>query len=121
MRLVRENLVVQFSVLGFVVLAAIAVIVSVVLSNKIESDAVDALIDGDRISMMLAHFIKLSGPLTRQRSLGLALLYTRWNALMPCAPAVFRLTKISSGIPAKQAEYDQVHRLLPDHSFPENH
>jgi len=45
MRLVRENLVVQFSVLSFVVLAAIAVILSVVISNKIESDAVDALID----------------------------------------------------------------------------
>ena len=45
MRLVRENLVVQFSVLSFVVLAAIAVILSVVLSNKIESDAVDDLID----------------------------------------------------------------------------
>jgi len=45
MRLVRENLVVQFSVLSFVVLAAIAVILSVVMSNKIESDAVDDLID----------------------------------------------------------------------------
>ena len=45
MRLVRENLVVQFSVLSFVVLAAIAVILSVVLSNKIESDAVDDLVE----------------------------------------------------------------------------
>jgi len=45
MRLVRENLVVQFSVLSLVVLAAIAVILSVVLSNKIESDAVDDLVE----------------------------------------------------------------------------
>ena len=45
MRLIRENLVFQFSVVSFVVLAAIAVILSTVISNKIESDAVDALID----------------------------------------------------------------------------
>ena len=45
MRLVRENLVVQFSVLSLVVLAAKAVILSVVLSNKIESDAVEDLVE----------------------------------------------------------------------------
>jgi len=42
-QIVKDNLVVQFSVLSFVMMAAIAEILSIVLSNKIRSDAIDAL------------------------------------------------------------------------------
>ena len=41
----RDNLLVQFSVVGFVVVLVIAVTLAAVLSKKIRSDAVDSLID----------------------------------------------------------------------------
>jgi hypothetical protein len=41
----KDNLLVQFSVVSFVVMAAIAVILAAVISNKIRSDAVAALVD----------------------------------------------------------------------------
>ena len=40
-----ENLLVQFSVISFVVLATIAMILAVALSRKIRSDALDDLVD----------------------------------------------------------------------------
>lgn len=45
MRWLRENLVVKFSVVSFVVMTAIAGALAVTLSNKIRSDALDALSD----------------------------------------------------------------------------
>ena len=45
LRGLRENLLVQFSLVGFVILATIAVVLAVVLSNKIRSDAIDAVIN----------------------------------------------------------------------------
>lgn len=45
MRYLKENLLVQFSVISFVVMAVIAVVLGIVLSNKIRSDAVDALVN----------------------------------------------------------------------------
>lgn len=44
MRQLRENLVVQFSLASFVVVAAIALVFASVLADKIRSDAVDALV-----------------------------------------------------------------------------
>jgi signal transduction histidine kinase len=41
MRKLRENLLVQFSVISFAVMAVIAVVLAIVLSNKIRSDAID--------------------------------------------------------------------------------
>lgn len=43
MRWLRENLLIQFSVVSFVVMAAIAVALTITLSNKIQSDALDRL------------------------------------------------------------------------------
>ena len=43
MRLFRENLLVQFSVVGFVIMAAVAVVLSSVLTNQVRSGAVDDL------------------------------------------------------------------------------
>ena len=45
MSLLRENLLVQFSVISFVVMAVIAVVIATTLSNKIRSDAVNDLVD----------------------------------------------------------------------------
>ena len=45
MRLLRDNLLIQFSVVGFIVLLAVAVLLAAVLSKKIQSDAVDNLVD----------------------------------------------------------------------------
>ncbi len=45
MRLLKENLFVQFSAISFVVMAAIAVILIIVLSNAIRSQAIDSLVD----------------------------------------------------------------------------
>jgi signal transduction histidine kinase len=41
----RDNLLVQFSVVSFVVTAVIAVVLAIVLSNKIRSDAIDDLVN----------------------------------------------------------------------------
>src|SRR3990172_10773730 len=43
MRKLKDNLLLQFSLAGFVVMAALAVVLAVILSNKIQSDAIDAL------------------------------------------------------------------------------
>lgn len=45
MKVFKNNLVVQFSVVSFVVMASVAVILAIVLSNKIRSDAVSDLVD----------------------------------------------------------------------------
>ena len=45
MRHLRENLLVQFSVVSFVAMAVIAVVLAIVLSNKIRSDAINDLVD----------------------------------------------------------------------------
>jgi hypothetical protein len=45
MRHLRDNLLVQFSVVSLVVMAAIGVVFAMAISNKIRSDAVDHLID----------------------------------------------------------------------------
>ncbi len=45
MRLLKENLLVQFSVVSFVMMVIIAVVLAITLSNAIRSYAVDALID----------------------------------------------------------------------------
>ena len=44
MKLLRENLVVQFSIASFLVMGTVAIVLAVVLSNKIRSDAVDDLV-----------------------------------------------------------------------------
>lgn len=43
MKRLRENLLVQFSVVSFVIMAAIAVVLAITLSNKIQSGALDTL------------------------------------------------------------------------------
>ncbi|MBI2088433.1 MAG: hypothetical protein HYT78_06760 [Deltaproteobacteria bacterium] len=43
MRKLKDNLLLQFSLAGFIVMAALAVVLAVFLSNKIQSDAIDAL------------------------------------------------------------------------------
>jgi len=47
MRRLRENLLVRFSVVSFVVMAGIAVALTLILSNKIRSDAIDELVTED--------------------------------------------------------------------------
>ncbi|MFQ5657501.1 MAG: GAF domain-containing protein [Candidatus Methylomirabilales bacterium] len=42
-RLLKDNLLLQFSVVSFVVMVGIAVVLAIVLSNKIQSDALNAL------------------------------------------------------------------------------
>ena len=45
MKIFQSNLLVRFSVVSFVVMAAIAVVLAVILSDKIRSDAVEDLVD----------------------------------------------------------------------------
>lgn len=45
MRLLKQNLLVRFSVVSFAIMAVIAMFLAIVLSNKIRSDAIDDLID----------------------------------------------------------------------------
>ena len=45
MRVLRENLLVQFSIVSFIIMAAIAVLLANILASKIRSDAVDNLVD----------------------------------------------------------------------------
>ena len=45
MRRLRENLLLQFSVASFVVLAFVAVALAIILTNKIRSDAIDDLVN----------------------------------------------------------------------------
>lgn len=45
MKKLRENLLVQFSVVSFLVMAAIAVVLAIILANKIRTDAVNALVN----------------------------------------------------------------------------
>ena len=45
MKRLRQNLLVQFSTLSFLIMAAVAVVIATMLSNKIRSDAVENLID----------------------------------------------------------------------------
>lgn len=44
MRHLKDNLLVQFSVISFLIVAVVAVVIAVVLSNKIQSDAIEDLV-----------------------------------------------------------------------------
>jgi hypothetical protein len=45
MRLLKDNLLVQFSVVSFIVLATLAVFLSTILANKMRSDTINNLAD----------------------------------------------------------------------------
>lgn len=61
MRRLRENLLVQFSVVSFVVMAAIAVALAVTLSKKVQSDALDAL-SGEAVGASAGRLLRVLTP-----------------------------------------------------------
>jgi signal transduction histidine kinase len=68
----KDNLLVQFSITSFLILAAVAVIGDVALSNKIRSDAVEALVDevvGNSSARLLSAItpVDLQVPMTGER------------------------------------------------------
>jgi len=72
MRYFRDNLLLQFSVFSFVVMAITAVILAIVLSNKVKSDAIDDLVAeavGTSSGRLLGEItpVDLEAPMTGER------------------------------------------------------